>query len=470
MCGAAFEGKRNDARFCSVTCRSKHFKIKNGIGLEGLTHNADSEAIKIADAPLEPLNNLVRSIAESETESTTEHKNNNPLPEKYITQLVQTDNLNYLMVNSELEKCRNKIHICQTELQKLNSLLNQEKNKKENGFFAWGAGSGAVLGYSLGKPEEGKSKRKQQDKSLQYAFWGSLLGLGIAALAKGATNDVRENKKKEALQGIEKRIADYASSLQFFLKEENKLIEELKNYPQQIKKAQQIINPAYTEALKQIETQKHSLVQNSDPQSLNRTSFETDKISSMQTIAGLKYQMLNFLGRWLEFFGQPQTNFFCVIHGMSGEGKTNFAIQFAKYLAENFGNVLYISGEEGFAPTFQQKIKALGADIPRLYAADLRTGQDILKAVPNKYHFIFIDSVNNMNIDPELMKTIRQKFSQSGIIAICQNTKDGKIRGSYQIVHDSDITVKVVKGTATTTKNRFKAIDKTFDVFAAYRK
>ena len=180
---------------------------------------------------------------------------------------------------------------------------------------------------------------------------------------------------------------------------------------------------------------------------------------------------MNFKGKWLNFFGLPQTNFFCVLHGMSGEGKTNFSIQFAKYLAENFGNVLYVSGEEGFAPTFQQKIKALGANtVARLYAADIRTGEEILTEIPNKYHFIVIDSVNNMDIDPDMMKEIRRKYKQSGIIAICQSTKDGKIRGSYQIVHDSDIAVKVVNGIAITTKNRFKEKHQEFDVFAAYGK
>lgn len=195
------------------------------------------------------------------------------------------------------------------------------------------------------------------------------------------------------------------------------------------------------------------------------------KIQKMKDVAGLKRPRLNFTGKWLDFFGIPQTNFFCVIHGMSGEGKTNFAIQFAIYLAEMFGNVLYVSGEEGFNPTFQQKIKILGADnVPSLYAADLRTGEEILTEVESNFHFIFIDSVNNMDIDPELMKAIRAKFPQSAIIAICQSTKDGKMRGSYELIHEADIAVKVVKGIALTTKNRFAESMREFDVFEAYGK
>jgi predicted ATP-dependent serine protease len=210
---------------------------------------------------------------------------------------------------------------------------------------------------------------------------------------------------------------------------------------------------------------------NASTNELKKTkNLETDKIFSMKKIAGLKHQLLNFTGAWLDFFGQPQTNFFCVIHGMSGEGKSHFAMQLGKYLAERFGSVLYISGEEGFASTFQKKIETLGASIERYYASEIKRGEELLADVPNQYHFIIIDSLTNMDIDIDLMRTIRTKYKQSGIIAICQSTKDGKIRGSYELVHDSDMAVKVVNGIATTTKNRFKEKHQDFDVFAVYNK
>jgi hypothetical protein len=75
-----------------------------------------------------------------------------------------------------------------------------------------------------------------------------------------------------------------------------------------------------------------------------------------------------------------------------------------------------------------------------------------------------------MGIDPEIMRQIRNKFKDSAIIAICQNTKDGKVRGSYEIMHDSDIIVKVADGIAVTIKNRFKEKNMQFDVFEVLRK
>ena len=70
-----------------------------------------------------------------------------------------------------------------------------------------------------------------------------------------------------------------------------------------------------------------------------------------------------------------------------------------------------------------------------------------------------------MKIDADKMKKIRIRYKNSALITISQSTKDGKMRGSYEIVHDCDIAVKVDNGIATTTKNRFMEKGMTFNVF-----
>jgi hypothetical protein len=62
----------------------------------------------------------------------------------------------------------------------------------------------------------------------------------------------------------------------------------------------------------------------------------------------------------------------------------------------------------------------------------------------------------NPSIDPARLKELRGLYPDSAFITVSQSTKDGKLRGSYEIVHDSDIAVKVEDGVALTTKNRFK--------------
>jgi len=72
---------------------------------------------------------------------------------------------------------------------------------------------------------------------------------------------------------------------------------------------------------------------------------------------------------------------------------------------------------------------------------------------------------DNMRIDSDGMKKLRDRYKDSALITISQSTKDGKMRGSYEIVHDADIAVKVENGIATTTKNRFKEKGMGFTVF-----
>jgi predicted ATP-dependent serine protease len=103
-----------------------------------------------------------------------------------------------------------------------------------------------------------------------------------------------------------------------------------------------------------------------------------------------------------------------------------------------------------------------------LFIADLRDYAQIINEVkPNTYNFIFIDSLDNMRISADDMKELRKLYNHSAIISISQSTKDGKMRGSYEIVHDADIAISVQNGIATTTKNRFLEKGRIYEIFKA---
>lgn len=458
-----------------------------------------------------------------DTKKSFPHNPSKELPYPFIAKQISKSNPFYTTYQQKLATYQSDIKKCDAEIKRLSELLQKAESDNGNGYLVSGIVGGSVLAGVLQNPidksiptgDQTKSSYKRKlnqlkklnaenkQKNIFSAVLSIVAGTGIGYFFKENYKKNNEKQKQQAIFQINKAITECHQIKTTLTKQKEELISKNAFVTKLLIENVDVPNPYYEKALKEINTRQNQpnplsglnnmetnkVENNKDTEhffdSINKNPFdnisiplveksnplETDKISSMKNIAKLKFKLLNFKDKWLHFFGLPQTNFFCVIHGMSGEGKTNFSIQFAKYLAENFGNVLYVSGEEGFAPTFQQKIKALGADrIPRLYAADIRTGEELLNEIPNKYHFIVIDSINNMDIDPELMKAIRNKFKQSGIIAICQSTKDGKIRGSYQIVHDSDMAVQVVNGIARTTKNRFKEKGMEFDVFAAYKK
>jgi site-specific DNA-cytosine methylase len=194
------------------------------------------------------------------------------------------------------------------------------------------------------------------------------------------------------------------------------------------------------------------------------------RIISSSELLGMDFESLPFGNRWADFFGYPSPTFNCVIHGKAGEGKSTFALQFAKYLADNFGRTIYISGEEGFSKTFKDKLANTNSSSNMLYVAELKTLNDIMCEVQRGiYKHIFIDSLDCMGIDAEDMRKLRAIYKTTAFITISQSTKAGEMRGSNELKHDADICVDVERGIAITTKNRFKEKDMRFDVFEEMR-
>jgi hypothetical protein len=190
------------------------------------------------------------------------------------------------------------------------------------------------------------------------------------------------------------------------------------------------------------------------------------KIISSKELREISYKCLNFQNKWKDFFGLPAVVFHLAVHGKPGEGKSTFCMQFADYLAKSFGRVVYISGEEGFSKTLQDKVVNLKINNQHLFFADINSFEQIKADIPHsEFHFIFIDSLDTLRIDALRLRELREQYPQSGFITISQSTKDGKMRGSQEIIHDADITVKVEDGTATTTKNRYLIRGKEFEVF-----
>ncbi|TAH43651.1 MAG: DUF2075 domain-containing protein [Bacteroidetes bacterium] len=200
------------------------------------------------------------------------------------------------------------------------------------------------------------------------------------------------------------------------------------------------------------------------------STFVTPKknIISSLDLAAMSFMSLNFTGVWEQFIGCPTYNFNCIIHGKPGSGKSTLAIQFAKYLSDNFGRVVYISGEEGFSKTLQNKFMLTDSLSGDIDVADLRSYEDIIRNIATEsYRFIFIDSLNTMKISVDELRELRNRYKGSAIITISQATKDGLIRGSNELVHDCDVHIVVEDGIAITPKNRFRNAGETaYSVFS----
>lgn len=78
-------------------------------------------------------------------------------------------------------------------------------------------------------------------------------------------------------------------------------------------------------------------------------------VLTAEEMANRKLDLLAFFSFWHSLFGSPAKNFTMMFHGEPHNGKTIFLLKLAQYLAENFGDVLYVSSEEFASPTMTKK-------------------------------------------------------------------------------------------------------------------
>ena len=315
-------------------------------------------------------------------------------------------------------------------------------------------------------------KKKRSGSHASYVTTGGLIGFGTGLLFNNVTNKNRQEQASQFLPALNAKASHLSANITFLEAEKQDLIRKRAIIPPTI-----VVKKEITEM-----PQHSSKVEGSTPFVLPQTKrldndktvstaksppgFEPGgKVMSSKDFLEMKYDALNFRDRWGEFFGNPSVTFRCAISGMAGNGKTTFAIQFAKYLALHHGRVIYISSEEGFSKTLKDKLNLDGGSCDNLFIADLKTAEEIRETVkPEDYNFIFIDSLDKMQIDANELNRLREHYTNSALVTISQSTKDGKMRGSYQIVHDSDIEVEVVNMEAITKKNRFNEKDRKFPV------
>jgi hypothetical protein len=450
-CKGEIIGKRDDAKFCSNTCKAKHWEEKK----------QPSPAL----FPVKEERNVTSQlrgvlVADENAELYPENVQNTEPVLKTIE--VAAPNPERITLNNEHRRLLDVRMQLVSEIEGLQNKMQGVIDRNGNPWVVGLTGSGAFVG------------NKSSEGTVQGTILGGLAGLAAGSVMKMITSEVREEDKRRECEKITGEIQSRV-----------KKINDNDNILRGIDKKLRTI-PFFAKAKKQVAAIDQPIIKSEDqinipekdesPKPLNGlhkdvsdvslTATYSDKIINSRDLKKMDFKVLDFKERWKLFFGNPSVNFHCIIHGMPGEGKSTFAIQFAKYLAENIGRVIYISGEEGFTKTFKDKFLNNDSISKYLDVADLRTFEDIIRNIlPEVYNFIFIDSLDNMRIDAGKLKKIRERYKNSALITISQSTKDGKIKGSNELVHDCDISVSVENGIAKTNKNRFKEKWMTFEVF-----
>ncbi len=186
-------------------------------------------------------------------------------------------------------------------------------------------------------------------------------------------------------------------------------------------------------------------------------------VLTAEEMATRKLDLLNFLSFWHSLFGNPARNFTMMFHGEPHNGKTIFLLKLAQYLAENFGDVLYVSSEEFASPTMTKKVNEFLNPLPsRLHFAENLQDPDL-----SDYQFIILDSVNDLGLKINQYKELRKEHPDKAFIFILQHTKAGDFKGGKDWEHIAEIAGEVHKGVVNITKNRY-APKGTLDFFRQF--
>lgn len=165
-------------------------------------------------------------------------------------------------------------------------------------------------------------------------------------------------------------------------------------------------------------------------------------VISSSELAGMDFETIGLKGKYRELIGEPSVGFSAMVFGLPKSGKSTLCIDFAKYLAENHGRVLYVAIEEGFGYTLKEKFERLGAIHPNLVIAE-KLPEDL-----TPYQFVFIDSVSKAKFSNQDLTELRKDNPKTAFIFIFHTTKEGNFRGKQDFAHDVDVIVEVENGVA----------------------
>jgi len=185
-----------------------------------------------------------------------------------------------------------------------------------------------------------------------------------------------------------------------------------------------------------------------------------DKLQNGNLVSSSDYQKaiipsINMNEKYGYLFGDPSPNFYMVLTGEAGSGKSTFATQFGKYYNDNHGKAIYLASEQSGANlALQELFKRYDASFD-IHTKPKSLNESQLIQTISKYKLVIFDSANHMNISHEQIEMLRDKLRETAFVVILQSKKDGQFKGTNEWRHNCDIFIKCENKNAKSLKTRF---------------
>lgn len=193
----------------------------------------------------------------------------------------------------------------------------------------------------------------------------------------------------------------------------------------------------------------------------------TNRAVSVNQLLNTNFKMMGFEGEFKASFGTPELSGSWLIWGDSGNGKTRFTLQLAKYLTQ-FGKVAYNSLEEGVSLSFKRAVQQTGmlAVAKKFIILKGETMPQLRERLTKQKspNIIINDSVQYTDLDKRSYKSLINEFPNKLFIFISHaEGKDPMGATAKAIKYDADIKIRV-EGYKAFGRSRFGG-DKPFIIW-----
>ena len=169
---------------------------------------------------------------------------------------------------------------------------------------------------------------------------------------------------------------------------------------------------------------------------------------SPKEIAKKTYKTLPWGGWWEESFGLPEEDATWFISGASASGKSSFVMQLA-YELTHYGQVLYLSCEEGVNQSFRDRMLRFELDKRQGWfrVVTSATPEQVAERLRKRHSakFIIVDSFQDAGWEWLETKALLEAFPKKCFIFISQEVKSQPLgKAAVRLRYRADVKVRVV--------------------------
>lgn len=168
---------------------------------------------------------------------------------------------------------------------------------------------------------------------------------------------------------------------------------------------------------------------------------------SVENLLKMKFKVMDFTGVWLSAFGKPERTGSWLIWGHSGNGKTSFALQLAKYLTR-FGKVAYDSLEEGARLSMQRALQDINMKEvkDKIILLDREPINELVERLKRRKSpdIVIIDSLQYTGMSLPEYKKLKSMFADKLFIFISHaEGMSPSGRTAKSILYDADVKIRI---------------------------